>query len=80
MIVLDAYVAVEVFVRTPLGMRHEARILTESRHAPHLIDVELLQALKILQNARKLPGVQGHFGIGQIEFRQLGDLADFLVR
>ena len=29
-------------------MRHEARILTESRHAPHLIDVELLQALRRL--------------------------------
>jgi predicted nucleic acid-binding protein len=53
-IVLDASVALEVFVRTPLGVRHEARVMTESRHAPHLIDVELLSALRRMTLAQVL--------------------------
>jgi predicted nucleic acid-binding protein len=53
-IVLDASAALEVFARTPLGVRHEARVMSESRHAPHLIDVELLNALRRMTLANVL--------------------------
>jgi predicted nucleic acid-binding protein len=48
MIVLDASAALEWLLRTPTGMRVEARIFarTESLHAPHLIDLEVAQALR----------------------------------
>ena len=46
MIVIDASAAVEVFIKSPLGVRHESRVLTTTRHAPHLINVELVQALR----------------------------------
>ncbi len=48
MIVIDASVAVEVFIRSSLGVRHEPRVLATTRHAPHLINIELTQALRRL--------------------------------
>ncbi len=48
MIVIDASVAVEIFIKSSLGVRHEARVLSTTRHAPHLINLELTQALRRL--------------------------------
>ena len=47
MIVLDASAAVEVFLRTAQGRELAPRLLAEeSVHAPHLIDLEVAQALR----------------------------------
>jgi predicted nucleic acid-binding protein len=47
-IVLDASAAIELVLRTPTGLEIETRILTpeESLHAPHLIDLEVVQVLR----------------------------------
>lgn len=48
MIVLDASAAVEWLLQTSIGRRIESRIYSrgESLHAPHLLDVEVLQVLR----------------------------------
>lgn len=55
---LDASVALELLLGTPLGMRCATRVLRagESLHAPHLIDIEFAQVLRRLTLARELPG------------------------
>lgn len=45
MIVLDSSVALEILLNTPLGMRCAGRVFGQTRHAPHLIDLEILNAL-----------------------------------
>lgn len=48
MIVLDASAALELVLGTPTGVRVAARVApeAESLHAPHLLDVEVLQVLR----------------------------------
>ena len=48
MIVLDASAAVEWLLRTPCGLAIEQRIVSsaETLHAPHLLDVEVVQVLR----------------------------------
>lgn len=48
MIVLDASVVVEMLLGTEAGQRIAPRVLTteESRHAPHLLDAEVAQAVR----------------------------------
>lgn len=48
--VLDASVLVEILLQTPLGIRHIDRVLDrdDSLHAPHLLDLEILQAIRRL--------------------------------
>jgi predicted nucleic acid-binding protein len=48
MMVLDASAAIELLLRTSSGRRVQARIFSpsESLHAPHLIDLEVAQALR----------------------------------
>lgn len=48
--VLDASVLVEILLQTPLGIRHTNRVLdpNDSLHAPHLLEVETLQAIRRL--------------------------------
>ena len=48
MIILDASAALEWLLQTPRGLRVGRRIFTAggSLHAPHLLDVELAQALR----------------------------------
>lgn len=48
MIVVDASVLLEVLLRTPRARRLEARLFApgESLHAPHLVDVEVVQVLR----------------------------------
>ncbi len=46
MIVLDASALLELLLRTPTGERVEKRIFAETLHVPHLLDLEVLQALR----------------------------------
>jgi predicted nucleic acid-binding protein len=53
--VLDASAAVELLLGTPRGAALQARILAGATlHAPHLLDVEVLQALRRLLLLRQL--------------------------
>ena len=53
MIVVDASAMTEFLLQTPLGSRVEARLLRngDDFHAPSLLDVEILQALRRLVRA-----------------------------
>ena len=48
MIVVDSSLAIELFLPMPLGERIADRVFDEERHAPHLIDVEFVSALRRL--------------------------------
>ena len=50
MIVVDASALLEFLLQTPLGTRVEARLLRngDDFHSPHLVDVEVTQALRRL--------------------------------
>lgn len=74
MIVVDASAMTEFLLQTPLGLRVEARLFrrVEEFHVPHLLDVEVAQALRRLVRAREL-------SIERAE-EALADLADFDVR
>ena len=50
MIVIDASALLEFLLQTALGVRVEARLFGENAelHAPHLLDVEIAQALRRL--------------------------------
>jgi predicted nucleic acid-binding protein len=50
MIVVDASALLELLLRTSLGARVEARLFADDHelHAPHLLDVEIVQALRRL--------------------------------
>lgn len=54
--VIDASLLLEVLLKTALGTRHSDRILraNDSLHAPHLIDVEVVQVLRRLALAGEL--------------------------
>lgn len=46
MIVLDSSIALEIVLNTPLGTHCAGRVFGQLRHAPHLIDLEILNALR----------------------------------
>jgi predicted nucleic acid-binding protein len=50
MIVVDASALLEFLLQTPLGARVEARLFRDENefHAPHLVDVEVVQGLRRL--------------------------------
>lgn len=50
MIVVDASALLEFLLQTPLGIRVEARLFRhdDELHAPHLVDVEVVQGLRRL--------------------------------
>ncbi len=56
MIVVDASALLEFLLQTPLGTRVEARLFRDGDelHAPHLIDVEVTQALRRLVRSREV--------------------------
>jgi predicted nucleic acid-binding protein len=60
MIVLDASAAVEWLLQTPPGQRIEKRIysVNESLHAPHLLDLEVIQVLRRLVREGTVPGAR----------------------
>jgi predicted nucleic acid-binding protein len=72
-IVIDASVVIEVLLRTPAGRSVEDRLfaMRESLHAPHLIDVEVVQVL------RRLAAVRG--GVGGRWDERLSAMARFPV-
>jgi predicted nucleic acid-binding protein len=49
-IVVDASALLEFLLQTPIGVRVEARLFrdTDELHAPHLVDVEVVQGLRRL--------------------------------
>jgi predicted nucleic acid-binding protein len=55
-IVVDASALLEFLLQTPIGRRVEERLVRddEELHAPHLIDVEVLQALRRLVRTREV--------------------------
>ena len=60
--------AIEVFVKTPLGERCAERVLSDDLCAPHLIDIEFVQALRRLVTAGGLPP-----NIAQLALERLHD-------
>lgn len=56
MIVVDASALLEFLLQTPLGTRVEARLFRDGDelHAPHLVDVEVTQALRRLVRSREM--------------------------
>lgn len=69
MIVLDASAAVELVLQTPRAERIAARALhpTERLHAPHLIDVEVAQAMRRLVQAREITVARADVAISDFE-------------
>jgi len=58
-IVVDASALLELLLQTPLGTRIEARLFRQDDelHAPHLVDVEVVQGLRRLVRAGEVsPG------------------------
>lgn len=74
MIVVDASAMTEFLLQTRLGLKVEARLFrgAEEFHVPHLLDVEVAQALRRLVRMREL-------SIERAE-EALADLADFDLR
>jgi predicted nucleic acid-binding protein len=61
LIVIDASAVLELVLRTEKGKKVEARVLVseESLHAPHLIDVEVTQALRRLVQLKEIKAERG---------------------
>jgi predicted nucleic acid-binding protein len=70
-IVVDASAMTEFLLQTPLGIRVEARLFRrgDEFHVPHLVDVEVTQALRRLVRTHEL-------SLDRAE-EALADLADF---
>lgn len=61
MIVLDASAAIEWLLQTELGQRIEERLFApgEALHAPHLLDVEVVQVLRRFVAADRISADRG---------------------
>jgi len=61
LIVIDASAVIELLLRTARGKKVEARVLKaeEQLHAPHLIDIEIAQALRRLVQLKELTSARG---------------------
>lgn len=68
MIVLDASAVLELLLNTPTGRRVAARIRPAriSLHAPHLLDLEVAQALRRYVAAGKLPEARGRLALDDL--------------
>jgi predicted nucleic acid-binding protein len=53
-VVIDASIALELFLDTPRGKRAANQVFDQERHAPPLIDLEFTQALRRLTLAREI--------------------------
>ena len=73
MIVVDASALLEVLLRTPAAAAVEARLFDpdETLHAPHLIDVEVAQALRRVALAGRLDPARGRTALGIVADLQL---------
>lgn len=82
MIVLDASAAIEWLFQSPTGLKIDRRIfsISESLHAPHLLDVEVVQVLRRYVRDKTITAQRG-----QEALEDLGDLPlnryphDFLI-
>jgi predicted nucleic acid-binding protein len=70
-IVVDASAAVELLLQSPQGERVEQRILAggETLHTPHLVDLEVTQALRRLARIGEISAERGRQALAD-----LGDL------
>jgi predicted nucleic acid-binding protein len=73
-IVVDASAMTELLLQTPLGLKVEVRLFKDDDefHAPHLLEVEVTQALRRLVRTREVSGERAR--------EALADLADFDLR
>ncbi len=69
MIVVDASVVLEVLLGTPTGRRIERRLFAprETLHAPHLLDVEVIQVLRRYRASRELTPERGAQAVEDLE-------------
>lgn len=59
MIVIDASLAIEILLHSPLGERHAHIALDEELHAPQLIDIEFAHVLRrLVRNGLDLAAAQ----------------------
>lgn len=60
MIVVDASALLEFLLQTSLGVRIEARLFRDDDelHAPHLVDVEVVQGLRRLARTREVSAIR----------------------
>jgi len=79
-IVLDASAAIEWLLQSPTGVKIDQRFVSESLHAPHLLDVEVAQVLRRYVREKMLTEQRG-----QEALEDFGDLPlnryphDFLI-
>lgn len=68
MIVVDASALTEFLLQTPLGSKVEARLFRDGDefHAPHLVDVEVTQALRRLVRAGEVPADRAEEAIADL--------------
>ena len=73
MFVIDASAALEVLLKTPLGMRAAPRLLSpdEPLHAPHLLDIEFVHVLRRLTQSGTLERVAAQQGLDDLSDLQL---------
>jgi predicted nucleic acid-binding protein len=73
MIVVDASAVTEFLLQTELGSRVERRLYTndEDLHAPHLIDVEVLSALRRLVHAGEVKADRAEEAIQDLQLLRI---------
>jgi predicted nucleic acid-binding protein len=66
--VLDASLLIEILVATPLGVRQADRVLNsdDSLHAPHLLDVEVLQVVRRLTQSGGLDRERAAYAVNAL--------------
>ena len=68
MIVVDASALLELLLQTSIGIRVEARLLRDNDelHAPHLVDVEVVQGLRRLVRMGELSSARADEAIADL--------------
>jgi predicted nucleic acid-binding protein len=68
MIVVDASALLELLLQTPLGARAETRLFRDAGelHAPHLVDVEVVQGLRRLVRAGEVSSARAEEAIADL--------------
>lgn len=54
MIVVDASAMVELLLGTEIGKKVDERVMQAKRHAPHLLDIEVVQVFRRFVHSRQL--------------------------
>jgi predicted nucleic acid-binding protein len=81
MIVLDASATVDWLLQTSAGLRVEERVLSlnESLHAPHLLDLEVTQALRRLTRDGTVSSNRANEAIGDLLDLRITRYAHFVL-